>query len=91
MTDGIIREKTDSFNLPPVCKRTLLIDWGSFENGFGSTYNIILQAAYFAKQNDYTMIFTRGSNNYGRYSDYYVTTEADCYLPESAHDIVACR
>ncbi|GAA5880859.1 hypothetical protein JCM1840_003302 [Sporobolomyces johnsonii] len=69
----------------PMRERTLLIDWASFPDGFGSTVTSVLQAAYFAKMYNYTMLFSRQPNAYGRYLDNFTPSQLDCYDPEELH------
>ncbi|GAA5914370.1 hypothetical protein JCM5296_004383 [Sporobolomyces johnsonii] len=69
----------------PMCARTLLIDWASFPDGFGSTVTSVLQAAYFAKTYNYTVLFSRQPNAYGRYLDNFTPSQLDCYDPEELH------
>ncbi|GAA5983225.1 hypothetical protein JCM11641_006856 [Rhodosporidiobolus odoratus] len=51
------------------CERTLLLDWESFQYGFGSTAITVTQAAFFAKRHGYTVLFSRKANSYGSYLD----------------------
>ncbi|GAA5884364.1 hypothetical protein JCM6882_002244 [Rhodosporidiobolus microsporus] len=69
----------------PLCERTLLVNWGSFEYGFGSSTTTALQAAYFAKVHNYTLLFTRHANNYGAYLDFFRPAPLDCYAPEELY------
>ncbi|GAA5884362.1 hypothetical protein JCM6882_002243 [Rhodosporidiobolus microsporus] len=69
----------------PLCERTMLIDWGSFFYGFGSTTTTVVQAAYLAKIHNYTLLFSRDPNNYGAYLDFFRPAPLDCYAPEELY------
>lgn len=84
-------EAEDKVNELPRCERTLLVDWGSFMDGFGSTYLTVLQAAVIAQENNYTLLFSRDSNNYGKYLDYFIPPPMSCQATEEMHDIQRCR
>ncbi|GAA5967924.1 hypothetical protein JCM3765_001789 [Sporobolomyces pararoseus] len=70
----------------PICERTMLVDWRSFQFGFGSTATTILQAGIVAKMHGYTMLFDRGANKYGRYLDFFDPAPLDCHAPEQFYD-----
>ncbi|GAA5848051.1 hypothetical protein JCM9279_007429 [Rhodotorula babjevae] len=70
----------------PVCERTMLIDWSSFEYGFGSTAVSVMQSATFAKMHGYHLLFSRGANAYGSYFDNFEpATPTDCRITEKLH------
>lgn len=76
--------------LLPLCDRTLLVDWSTFAFGFGSGYFTVLQAALFASRNNYTLLFTRDANNYGRYLDYFVPPALNCRTTEEMYNMRQC-
>ncbi|GAA5982078.1 hypothetical protein JCM10908_004729 [Rhodotorula pacifica] len=70
-----IKEKsivgTKSVKKLPRCERTVVLEWESWQYGFGSTTISTLQAMVFAKQHNYEVAFSRGANPYGSYLDYF--------------------
>ncbi|GAA5901435.1 hypothetical protein JCM6882_006277, partial [Rhodosporidiobolus microsporus] len=70
----------------PECERTLLFDWARFPYGFGSTATSLLQAAFFARANNYTMLFSRGANGYGAYLDHFTPAPLSCWPQEEHYD-----
>ncbi|GAA6062899.1 hypothetical protein JCM10212_004348 [Sporobolomyces blumeae] len=70
----------------PLCERTMLIDWRSFAYGFGSTATTILHAGVVANMHNYTLLFERGANKYGRYLDFFEPAPLRCHAPEEYYD-----
>ncbi|GAA5928228.1 uncharacterized protein JCM15063_003826 [Sporobolomyces koalae] len=67
----------------PICERTMLVDWRSFQFGWGSTATTI---GIVAHMHGYTMLFDRGANKYGRYLDLFEPAKLDCHAPEELYD-----
>lgn len=87
---GTSRPQKDIVSLPP-CTRTLLIDWGSFTDGFGSSYFVMLHAAYFAEKQGFTLLVSRDSNNYGKFLDYFMEPPKTCTPTEEQYSIERCH
>ncbi|BGP43482.1 hypothetical protein JCM10449v2_007517 [Rhodotorula kratochvilovae] len=51
----------------PVCERTMLVEWSSFNYGLGSGVVVTMQAGLIAKMHNYTLVFEEGINPYGSY------------------------
>ncbi|GAA5870621.1 hypothetical protein JCM3774_001705 [Rhodotorula dairenensis] len=51
----------------PACERTVVLEWESWQYGFGSTTVSTLQAMVFAKRYNYEVLFSRSANPYGSY------------------------
>jgi hypothetical protein len=72
----------------PTCERTLLVHWGTFGNGFGHMYYTVLQVAYFAKANNYTLLFSREANNHGTFLDFFSSPVMSCKPTEEMYNTV---
>jgi hypothetical protein len=58
--------------------------------GAGSKANSQVQAAYFAQQYGYQLLFSRGANPYGHYLDYFTPPIPTCTPSEQDHDVAFC-
>jgi hypothetical protein len=90
-----IEESLEEVELPR-CERTILIDWGSFADGLGSTYFAILQAGLFASRHNFTLLISQDVNNYGRYLDFFAPPPMNCKPTEEmlsidCQDTINCR
>ncbi|BGP55207.1 hypothetical protein JCM8202_003789 [Rhodotorula sphaerocarpa] len=55
----------------PKCERTLVLEWETWQYGFGSTTISTLQAMLFAKEYGYEVLFSSEKNPYGAYLDFF--------------------
>ncbi|GAA6037479.1 hypothetical protein JCM8097_008208 [Rhodosporidiobolus ruineniae] len=74
------------------CGKTLVLDWDSWGIGIGSGVYTLTGAAMWAEAHGYEVLMSKGTNNYGLHSEYFVTPEPNCVVQdERAYDPWKCR
>ncbi|GAA6027321.1 hypothetical protein JCM8097_002591 [Rhodosporidiobolus ruineniae] len=69
----------------PDCERVMVFAWERFRFGFGS---VAVSAMLFAKMFNYSVVFSRGANDYGHYRDHFLPPPLTCWPKDEYFDPV---